>query len=94
MTLAETRLSRHAERRMQGRAIPQLVVDLILQFAEPKRVGRADRYVLNKQSKRRLEAYLGQLELKNSAKLFNAYVVIADDGTIVTTGYRTGRFKN
>lgn len=89
MTHAEpgTVLTRHAQVRQQQRAIPQAVVDGLLQFGECRPAGRgADSFYFTKPSWRRFQAYLG-----STAAAFERYrdvYVIAADGVVVTTAYR------
>lgn len=86
--------TRHAEKRMQQRSVPPFVVDMILKFGEPERSHGANRYVLNKKARKKVESYLGPMKLTEPRKLFDAYVVLSDDSEIITTGYRTKRFKS
>tara|TARA_E500000318_G_scaffold107527_1_gene116956 strand:+ start:11162 stop:11434 length:273 start_codon:yes stop_codon:yes gene_type:complete len=86
-------LSRHAQTRLAQRAIPPVAIDWLQQFGQAQRTGDATRYAFDKKGRRRLEGYLGSIGLKSLKKVLDAYMVISDDETLITAGYRTQRFQ-
>ena len=86
-------MTHHAQTRMQQRALSQTAVEAIIQFGEVTRSHGADRYFLTRSSRRRLEQALGNGFTRAHARELNAYVVLADDGGLVTCAYRTRRLR-
>ncbi len=84
-------LTRHAGIRARERGIPPLVVDVLQSFWASIRRHGADIYFLDKKGRRRAELYLGRAA-RQLSHLLDAYVVVADDGSVVTIGYRRHRF--
>lgn len=87
-------VSRHAQARLEQRAIPPVAIDWLLEFGQAQRAGGATRYAFDKRGRRRLEGYLGTVGLKSPDKVFDAYLVVSDDDAVITAGYRTRRFRN
>ena len=85
--------SQHAILRSQQRAIPELAIELLMRFGASERAGNGTyKYILDKGSRRRLEAYAGPAASALSEHL-NLIVVVGDDGTIVTAAHRTERIR-
>lgn len=82
----------HAQARCQQRAIPAAAVDALLSYGERKRHHGADVYFLTKRSRLRAQKELGQ-QYRSLEKALNSYLVIADDGTLITAGRRYRRLK-
>jgi hypothetical protein len=81
-------LSQHAKARSQQRSIPKAVIDALADFGECSHDGRGgQRYSFTKQSWRAFIAYYGT-EAKHFEKYRSAYIVVANDGIVVTTGWR------
>lgn len=85
-------LSHHAGVRARQRGIPPLVVDVMQFFGSSIRRRGADVYFLDKRGRRRAESYLGRAA-RQLSHFLDAYVVVADDGRVVTVGYRHHRFR-
>ena len=85
-------LTRHAKVRSQQRAIPPILIDLLLQFgkAEPAG-GGASRFFFDKVSRRRVKAYAGTLSSLLDDHL-DVYAVVGPDNQVITTAHRTERF--
>jgi hypothetical protein len=84
----ENSLSKHAKARSQQRSISKAVIDALIDFGECYHDGRGgERYSFTKRSWRTFSAYLGT-EAKHYTKYRSAYVVMSDDGTIITAGWR------
>ena len=85
-------ISRHAQVRSQQRAIPELMIDLLLQFGSSERAGAGvSKVFFDKTSRRRVKAYAGPLASLLEEHL-DVYAVVSDDMTVITTGHRTMRF--
>lgn len=86
--------TRHAEARLQQRAIPAFVVDLLERFGSTTRCGGADRLFFDKPGRKRLERYLGGARsLRLIRPLLDLYAVVSDDGRVVTVGHRSKRIN-
>jgi len=86
--------TRHSQVRMQQRALPPFVVSLIIDFGSRLRNGGADVFFVDKLARRRLRVELGgDRGLAVIDQWLGAYVVVSDDGTVITTGHRTSRIK-
>lgn len=85
------RLTKHAQSRTQQRAIPPMLIDLLLQFGSSERAGAGvSKVYFDKASRRKVKAYAGPLARLLDEHL-DVYAVVADDLTVITTGHRTGR---
>jgi hypothetical protein len=81
--------SRHAAIRIQQRAIPPYVVELLERFGAESRCGGADRLYFDKVGRKRLERHLGgHRALRHIEHWLNVYAVVGDNGSVVTVGYR------
>ena len=84
----------HAERRHQQRAIPSLVTSLLVDYGTCVRHGGADVHYIDRQARKRLrKAVGGDRNLALIEPWLNTYVVIGDDGAIITVGRRQTRLK-
>ena len=89
----ELMFSEHARARLQQRAIPPLVVDLLMQFGSPSRCGGAERLMFDKQAVKRLHQHLdGERGLKVVERWLNVYAIIGDNGNVVTTAHECAHF--
>jgi hypothetical protein len=86
-------LSRHARVRQQERVVPRLVIDLLLEFGKVERSHSADRYFLDRKSRKELVKKLGGRAYEALRPLLNTYVVVSDGGEIVTVARRLKRFR-
>lgn len=88
------RMTRHAEIRMQQRAIPPLVTEWLDQFgATAYDKHGAKRRFFDKQSRKRLTRAVGKKVVNQLSKELSAYMVVSDDKAVLTVGYRTKRIK-
>ena len=90
------RYTEHAQSRMQQRVVPPRVVEHVLDFGRvtrgPGRNGsRADVYFLDRRGRAALGKAIGEDELAQLGRKLNVYVVVGDDGSVVTVGRRTKR---
>ena len=78
----------HARRRQQQRVIPQIIVDLLQEHAEPVPAGGGDELLrFSKRSWRHATADLGP-QAKHFERYQNAYLVQAQDGTVITVAWQ------
>ena len=82
----------HAQTRCQQRAIPHEVVDTLLAYGERRRHRGADVYFLDKPARSRAAAALGNRYTRLEKRL-NTYLVVSDDGQLITAGRRLTRLK-
>lgn len=80
-------LSQHAARRGQQRAIPPMIVDLLLRFgaAEPAG-GNTEKLFFDKRARRHVATYTGGC-IRAIDESLNAYIIVSGQ-MVVTTGYR------
>ncbi|MBP1180923.1 hypothetical protein [Methylobacterium sp. PvR107] len=84
----------HAQERLQQRAIPPLVIELLEEFGSPERCGQAERLIFDKAAKRRLARHLGgERGLRMVEPWLHVYAVLADDGHLVTAAHRRRRHR-
>jgi len=84
-------LSEHASKRSQQRAIPPLVIDLLLKFGTSHSSGDGtSKLFFDKKSRRQVNAYAGPL-----ARMFDEhldlYAVVGADSTVITVAHRLER---
>jgi hypothetical protein len=88
------KMTRHAERRIQQRAIPGLVTQLLLDFGSRMRRHGADVVFIDKLARRELcRAVGGDRNMRTIEPWLGTYFVVADDGTLVTAAHRTRRLQ-
>ena len=86
--------SHHAQVRKQQRAIPPIIVEWLQDYGCVIRKEGADVYYLDKKGRRKLKRDIGSVPYRRMEDLLDAYAVIADDGTLVTIGWRYKRLKH
>ena len=87
-------LTAHAERRLQQRAIPEVVLEWLLHFGTPVQQDGSEVYCLDKASRRRLQRHLGRRLYRRVEDLLDVYVVVSRDGTVITAGHRLERMND
>jgi len=83
----------HAQTRLQQRAISEEAVDTLLAYGERRRRGGADIYFLNRRARSRVIAALGSKRYNRLSRSLNSYLVVSDDGCLVTAAHRRRRLK-
>ncbi|MFG1227181.1 hypothetical protein [Xanthobacter wiegelii] len=84
----------HAAERMQQRAIPQFVIDLLFICGSDMRAGGADRLIFDKAALRRLRRHLGgERALRMIERWLDVYAVVSDSGVLVTVAHQTRRHR-
>ena len=86
-------LTHHADVRIQQRGIPPLIIDLLMNYGRLTRHKGADVYFLDSESRKSLKRDIGSLVYKRLQDLLDAYVVVADDGLVITAAKRYRRLK-
>lgn len=82
-------MSEHATERARDRSIPDIAQWLLSEFGARRRAGRgAETYSFDKRSWKEVERLFGSWPLKKMDQLKRTYMVVADDGTIITLAYR------
>jgi hypothetical protein len=82
----------HAQARCQQRSISSEVVDALLSYGERRRHQGADVYYLTKAARTRAAGALGT-RYQRMEKALNSYIVVGDDGQVITAGHRYRRLK-
>ena len=86
-------LTNHAMQRLQQRGIPQMVIELLERFGSSMRCGGAERVFFDKAARRRLQAHLGGARgLRAIEAWLRVYIVIGDNGQIITVAHQQDRF--
>ena len=86
--------TRHAATRAQQRAIPPLLLDLLLRFGRSERSGDGtERYFFDKRARRAVQRYAGCLGRLLDQHL-DVYAIVSDNDKIVTVGHRLERFHH
>jgi NAD kinase len=86
-------LSRHAAKRSKERSVPPFIIGLLIDYGRVVRRKGAAVYFFDKRSRKTLKKEMGSLVYERLDDLFDNYVVVGDDGAVVTTAHRTKRMK-
>jgi hypothetical protein len=84
----------HARSRCQQRGIPPAVVDLIVDFGAEVRSHGASKYYLDRKARTDLRRAVEPQALRQVERKLNCYVVVADDGVLITAAPRTTRIRH
>jgi len=86
------RYSEHAQKRLQQRAIPPFILELLETCGTAQRCGEAEKLVFDKAARKRLKHHLGGARnLKIIEPWLSVYAVIGDNGTVITAARYTKR---
>ena len=83
----------HAQARLQQRAIPDEAVDTLLSYGERRRHHGADIYYLSKAARSRVAGALGKERYNRLHRSLDTYLVVSDDGRLITAAHRCRRLK-
>ena len=87
--------TRHGDEQHQRRATLPLMEALLLDYGTYVRSADADVVFLDKAARKRIQTAVGgKRGMRVFDRFLNSYLVVADNGRIVTTGYRTHRVKH
>lgn len=83
-------LTRHAHARQRQRAIPNLILQWLIDFGQREfdKHG-AYRLFFSKKSLRRIERECGREIVRRLADFWDTYMVMSLDGAVITVGYNT-----
>lgn len=84
----------HARSRCQQRGIPPAIVDLIVDFGAEVRSHGASKYYLDRKARSDLRRAVGPRVLRQVEHKLDCYVVVADDGVLITAAPRTTRIRH
>lgn len=87
-------VTKHAVARAQQRGVPPLVIDLVVRFGKVARRNGADVFYLDKRSRKSIRREVGGIAYRRLEDLLDTYVVLSDDGEIITTAKRIRRLKH
>ena len=85
--------SHHADLRCQQRGISSQIVEVLLSYGTRRQRHGAEVCFMDHSARRQAAAGLGRERFARIADRLNRYVVLADDGTIVTAAPRRRRMK-
>lgn len=85
-------MSEHADARRMERAIPEVVIDLILDFGAVEHHRGREKMWLDKKGLRQARRYLGKPHQTYSEVLRQAYLIL-DHGTVITVARQSCHHK-
>ena len=84
----ELHFSQHGMTRRQQRCIPPFVIDALTDYGDERFLGGGGRsFSFSKRSWKHFRRYMGQA-IQAYEKYRNAYVIVAEDGSIITVAWR------
>lgn len=83
----------HAQARLQQRAIPGEAVETLLAYGERRRHRGADVYYLSREARLRVVSALGKASYDRLSRSLDTYLVVSDDGDLITAAHRLRRLK-
>lgn len=86
-------LTTHAVIRCRQRGIPDEVVDVLLDYGCERRRHGATVHFMDRKARRRARADLGDDGFARLADRLGSYLVVADDGAVITAAPRRRRLK-
>ena len=85
-------ISKHCDERLQQRAIPDMIVWLLLDYGSRQRTHGADVLFVDKAARKAIRRALGgDRNMRLIEPFLNVKIVVGDDGTLVTAARRTRR---
>ncbi len=87
-------LTQHAACRMQQRGIKPETIEILLESGARERDHRGGTILyIDKPARRRLRDQYGLEHYKAIERQLGAYVVVGEDGSVITVGHRTKRIN-
>ena len=83
----------HARARLQQRAIPPAAVEAIMAYGRNGRHYGADVYFLDRAARSRLSTAIGRSAYSRLERALDTYLVVSDDGALITAAHRRSRLK-
>lgn len=82
-------MTHHARTRCQQRGIPPLIVDWLNAYGARTRANMGAELVwFDKDSRRRIRRDVGKQVVDRLGALLDAYLILGEDGVVVTVGWR------
>ena len=78
---------------MQQRSIPMCAVDALMEYGEARRHHGADIVFLTKRGRKAIQKDCGKQTLLKLEKALDAYLVVSDDGAVITAAHRKRRLR-
>jgi len=85
--------SAHAQTRCQQRSIKSAAIDALIAYGETCRRGGADVFFLNRSAHKRAARALGRDQYRKLEKSLDSFLVIYDEGELITAAHRYRRLK-
>jgi len=85
--------TKHAEIRCKQRSIPNNVLNILIDYGQCGRHRGADVYYMDKTSREIAKTALGSETYNQVADKLNSFIVVGDDGMVITAAKRTTRLK-
>ncbi|WP_018699905.1 DUF4258 domain-containing protein [Amorphus coralli] len=86
-------VSAHANARMNQRGIRGEVVEVLFAYGRRERSSGADVYFMDRAARQRVRGAIGAKAYARLEKGLDAYLVVSNDGTLITTAKRLRRFR-
>jgi hypothetical protein len=86
-------MTRHAQTRLQQRAIPPLVVDWLVSYGHTEQVDGACFRFFDKKSRKRLARDVGDRIVDLLSPVLDCYLIEGEDGHVITVGHRYVRVR-
>ena len=87
-------ITRHAAARLRQRAIPPFMIELLDRFGSEMRCDGAQRLFFDKAAVRRLKRHMGgRRSLRHVEPWLNVYIVIGDNGRLITAAHKCSHFR-
>lgn len=88
-------MTRHASSRAQQRGLPPLIVHWLESYGARQRDRKGAEIVyFDKSARRSLEREVGTTVVERLRPLLDAYMVMGEDGRVVTLGWRVKRVRH
>ncbi len=84
--------TKHADVRIQQRAIPPLVLAWLQKYGTTQYSHGAQKRYFDKQARKKLKREFGEQVVDRLGDLLDSYIVVDDEGLIITAGHRIQRF--
>jgi hypothetical protein len=85
--------TQHAMTRCQQRSLTTEIVDTILAYGQQMRHHGADVYFMDGRCRARAASAVGICRYRKIERRLNSYVVVSDDGRVITAARRIKRLK-